>query len=99
MSFSGARPHGRGVLTDCPTEPPRACTSGGRSSGKRESVVSRVDRQNLAREQSCYASQLIASCLTRTRAEKCRMSAEIAGLLLICRQFFCVLAWDGYLSA
>jgi len=42
-----ARPHDHRVLTDCPTEPPRACTSGSaaRRTGNR---VARVDWQNAA---------------------------------------------------
>jgi hypothetical protein len=66
------------ALTDCPTEPPRACTSGDGSPEDGESHVARVDRQNPAREQSRCAVQLLSASLTRTRAGKCRMSAETA---------------------
>ena len=48
-------------------------------SGK--SQVPRVERENAAWEQSRCAFQLVAACLTRTRAGQCRMSAEIARLL------------------
>jgi hypothetical protein len=43
MPLSRTRPRDHGVLTDCPTEPPRACTFRGRSPENRESHVARVD--------------------------------------------------------
>jgi len=52
MPISRTRPRDHGVLTDCPTELPRACTSGGAARRTGESHVARVDRQNPAREQS-----------------------------------------------
>ena len=58
----------------------------GRSPENGESHVARVDRQNPAREQSRRAFQLVAACLTRTRAGKCRMSAEIARIFALLKR-------------
>ena len=71
-------PTSRGGPSLLPMRLSQALYIRGRSAENGESHAARVDRQDPAREQSRCAFQLIAACLTRTRAGKCRMSAEIA---------------------
>jgi hypothetical protein len=75
-------PEYRHVPTDCPHRTATGLYIRGCNAENGESHVARVDRQNSAREQSRCAFQLVAACLTRARAGKCRMSAEIAPLCL-----------------
>ena len=81
---------------------PRAHASGGEAGKNRGQHVSRVDGQNPVWDQRRRTLAALAAPATRTRAEKCRTSVQIAGFVSLAihtrRSLMLYLATDGDLQ-